>query len=846
MDRSGSGVVSGGSGVVVVGSLGSHAVNSGDSFSPQKEAVTLLSYSNGGGGGRFYQQQGGKTKSSLHQRPPVKKSAEKFFRTLRKRSKSASRLNCEEEARSVHERGLNQSETDVEEDAADGDGDDDVVITYRVNERPPNPGGGGKREKVQLVGFAHHSPDDDSRRPFPPTNLSKSLSPSAGDLLLLECASGGGNGLRGGNRLRGGGARRHLDFGGSVSNLCLLHDSTSSSKPTNFATLKKTSREVKMERERLRMEKMLAKERARLQQERQALHADVSGSPSPRLQLLPSAAANEDPLVMLDRLHGVGGHASNSSSDNDVFGQFVRENQERFAQLVQQHRSAASTLSERVRLQQQQQQLCGAFAGSGGGGGSGVIPLRTSRALSPTTQLLSRQQQESGGDGGAASATASYRSSARSATESSSSSSPKVHHIQIQRESLDCELSEGGKVDVRTQSNAKLQIIVNESANVVAATAAATSTNGVSNKKDFAGSESHSDVGSSCSDNCSGSEGRGDEEEEDETKIESDSSTLSSCNSSAQLSPKCKKSDRPAAATSAAVKDAEKKNKNNNGDKAGGGGDGGSEKSRNGDTRRSAPVAVAEAETEHLAPAAGDATATKQDEKIIEIKTESSAPAAERSAGGGAAKKCLDGESLAVHRSSSSSSRLSSSSSSGFSSIGPPLPLPLHTDRAAAALQKLQQLQQRETTRAAAFHHPTFANHFGFGRPGTGLRANTKTSMELIEDFASNGVMARQQQLFPSVGSFPNLMMSQAATVEAVNAAAVAAASGDAKSESSKASSASGPTTSASAASRKSCKSHSTTSINLNGKMKLKSHTIDYAGSATTNGKGRAAGAYSR
>ena len=75
-----------------------------------------------------------------------------------------------------------------------------------------------------------------------------------------------------------------------------------------------------------------------------------------------------------------------------------------------------------------------------------------------------------------------------------------------------------------------------------------------------------------------------------------------------------------------------------------------------------------------------------------------------------------------VHRSLSTSRRLSSSSS-GFSSIegaaagGSSSSSVPHS----ASLTKLQQLRERR----AAFHHPTFANHFGFGRSGTGLRAKT-------------------------------------------------------------------------------------------------------------------------
>jgi hypothetical protein len=433
------------------GSSGLNA-SSGDSFSGdgKKETVRLLSYANngqsGGGqqsGGRFYQQQSKKySSSSLHAHQPVKKSAEKFFRTLRRRSKSATRLGRSEERGDQFRSETDVEEDDGEEEAAGSDittgyngittGDNVItsennIITYRVNgdkfTRNNADTGSRKKEKVQLVGFSQI--DTSTQQPL----LSKRLSPSAGDLLLLECASArssssssSGGGLGGGHRsrkLRGGGARRNLDFGGSVSNLCF---ESSSNKP-NVGTLK-TSREVKMERERLRMEKMMAKEKSRMQQQQQQ-------------QLLQQDSPSSRPTLFDDRLHPL---SSASSSDNDVFSQFVRENQERFAQLVQQHRAAATTLSERVRLQQQQQ-LCNAFSSTGNG--SSAPSLRTGALQLPLTP----QPQPASGS-----------------NNSEPPSQPKVHHIHIQRESLNCELAGDGQVDVRSESNAKLQIVVNEDA----------------------------------------------------------------------------------------------------------------------------------------------------------------------------------------------------------------------------------------------------------------------------------------------------------------------------------------------------------------------------------------------
>ena len=557
-----------------------------------------------------------------------------------------------------------------------------------------------------------------------------------------------------------------------------------------------------MERERLRMEKMLAKEKSRLQQQLQSPHQQLQPLDSPRLLF------HDDPSALVpDRFHSAS--TSTSSSDNDVFSQFVRENQERFAQLVQQHRVAASTLSERIRLQQQQQ-LCNAFASSG----NNSSPHRIQHQQQQQQQRVSTATAAAAASAASATTSSTTSPASLSNKESSGSQQPKVHHIQIQRESLNCELSGDGQVEVRTESNAKLQIIVNEDAKTVlakttsAATAASSSpvaksvNEGSSSKREDllcgGGSESHSDVGSSCSDEVA----EGSVVDRDDDDGESDSSTLSSCNSSqlsataaSSASPKCK--TRGSSGTAANAKNLQVKDSENKiGDKA-----------EAGDKRET----VTEENKERK----------KEDgEKQVELK----------SGVGATTKKCppsvvtLGGESSAVHRSSSSSSRLSSSSS-GFSSIGPNSS---HVDRASAALQKLQQLQERR----AAFHHPTFANHFGFGRSGTGLRANSKTSMELIDDFATNGIMAKQQQLFPSVGSFPNLMSQTAVMTD--TAGSESTLSSDTHSTATTASSSSSSSTSASA--RRTSKSSSTTTINCNGKLsvaKCKSGAMDYA----TNGK---------
>ena len=57
-------------------------------------------------------------------------------------------------------------------------------------------------------------------------------------------------------------------------------------------------------------------------------------------------------------------------------------------------------------------------------------------------------------------------------SSSSSQSPPRVHHIHIQRENLNCEISGiDGECEVRSESNSKLKIVVNEEAATVEAKA---------------------------------------------------------------------------------------------------------------------------------------------------------------------------------------------------------------------------------------------------------------------------------------------------------------------------------------------------------------------------------------
>ena len=141
---------------------------------------------------------------------------------------------------------------------------------------------------------------------------------------------------------------------------------------------------------------------------------------------------------------------------------------------------------------------------------------------------------------------------------------------------------------------------------------------------------------------------------------------------------------------------------------------------------------------------AGDVTTASRDKKASHSLASSSGSDCHKHSGS------ETGSASGVERSVSGASRLSSSSS-GFSSISTgekqqqqqqqQLASDPFVRSSNAALARLQQLQERR----AAFHHPSFANHFGFGRSGTGLRANSKTSMDesLLLDRR-----AREEELF--------------------------------------------------------------------------------------------------
>ena len=114
-------------------------------------AVTLISYAKNGKAGRAARYNPN-TQTTTYSTPPVvaKKSAEKFFKTFRKRSKSASRLGRSQES-------LDRVGTD------DFRGSDCSLNNYSLRDADcepsirPSPVREKLKEKVTLVGFSSNS-----------------------------------------------------------------------------------------------------------------------------------------------------------------------------------------------------------------------------------------------------------------------------------------------------------------------------------------------------------------------------------------------------------------------------------------------------------------------------------------------------------------------------------------------------------------------------------------------------------------------------------------------------------------------------------------------------------------
>jgi hypothetical protein len=280
------------------------------------EAVTLLSYANSATGTKTVSNNyvhryasncvtpSGSNCYAVAQAPPcVVKKSEKFLRTFRRRSKSATRLR--ESAESSPNRRLSGDDRSrnfggsaltLNDDAAsDVDSKPNASITYVANgERARNPDKCVKPDRVTLVGFATKSS----------CNL---LSLTGGDPALDPRLSG---------------------------------------EKSGFSTLK-TSREVKMERERLRQERLqkLSQEtkdwfdRVRQESKESSLmsaHEKLLSATSVHLAEERARFFDEARQKFHSKMSGSG-----SSSGDEMFGQFVRENQERFSQLLQHNHSSA-------------------------------------------------------------------------------------------------------------------------------------------------------------------------------------------------------------------------------------------------------------------------------------------------------------------------------------------------------------------------------------------------------------------------------------------------------------------------------------------------------------------------
>ncbi|QQP42102.1 FYVE_ RhoGEF and PH domaincontaining protein 4like, partial [Caligus rogercresseyi] len=227
----------------------------------QEDPVTLISYYSGEYSGR------GRLKSNTVVPPVLAKKSERFFKTLRRRSKSASRLG---EPKDIEDKRSN------------------LTITSNGERLKRNPERIKKSDKVTLVGFS---------------SSCNSLSDQEGE------------------------AR------------------SSSKKPHHhrFSTLK-TSREVKMERDRLRQERLskFTQETKdlldKLKSEGSSIHRSIFNNPSGKERFFEEAR---------ERL-GLCAPASGSEegSGNDfIISSFLREHQERFSSLLAtQRRSSASSL----------------------------------------------------------------------------------------------------------------------------------------------------------------------------------------------------------------------------------------------------------------------------------------------------------------------------------------------------------------------------------------------------------------------------------------------------------------------------------------------------------------------
>ncbi|XP_059091707.1 uncharacterized protein LOC131887187 isoform X2 [Tigriopus californicus] len=675
---------------------------------PGKESVTLLSYAcnrSGARPSRYNPKSKCTTSYNSGAVPPVvAKKSDKFFKTFRRRSKSASRLQRDQNSPDFRGSDCSLNTLGFDDDEDRGVDPDLNKLTYSLNGRergpashPSHPEAPKKPDRVTLVGFASHCELDR----FGVDDLA--LSPTRHSPRVARRRFG-----------RKGVAS--LDFGGSTSNLVMSDQQNRS----NFTNLR-TSRDVKMERERLRQEKMSQfKQESRdlFQKMKQESFESFLNETGQRPPLLSGPSLFEERLRALEL-----------ANDTDGFGQLVQENHERFLQLVREQRASAfaSRLSPSPTL----------FGRGGGGGGGGrlssspALSSEEAAAVATTTTTATSSRSSSRGEGLMDSRTLANNNSrqprARGGGADHASSEghhpkPRVHHIQIQRENLSCEVdNNSGQVLLRKESDSKLEIIVKDENPGLAQTrsepvireievqvAGKNSTErlptSISCDKapTIADCEHFSDVGSYCSDDDDDvSEHEGDESRVTDLKTPSTSSTITLNKSSSQeLFGDCGTSE---------LQHNHNSNNNNNNNEPG----------------VIIPCEVIRSKATFSSSL--QSNKAKKPDHLSSVGQD-------------------DNNSSSVQRSLSSSSRLSSSSSGFSSGTSETFNQPPHSGAGPNPGLAPQKLQGAFEKRSVAYYHPTFTNHLGFGRLGTGLRAKTQSSSDVYQ--------FRRESL-QSFGNFP-------------------------------------------------------------------------------------------
>lgn len=275
------------------------------------ESVTLLSYANNYTGSRtisngyvhrFTSNNIVSNGSNFYAVAPpcIVKKSEKFLRTFRKRSKSASRLRASESTDNLAQNNdcnsnFGGSVLTLHEDSFYDQSLGENEITYVANgERAKNPDKCVKPEKVTLVGFATKSTCD-----------------------LFHLTNEGSNEL-------------DLKYQGTT-------------KQSGFSTLK-TSREVKMERERLRQERQQKSSQETKDWFDSKIHQDTNIH---QKSFHVTSAQLEEELARFFEETRQKFH-SRMTSSGEVFNQFVQDNREKLSQLnhqLQQQQQKALLLS---------------------------------------------------------------------------------------------------------------------------------------------------------------------------------------------------------------------------------------------------------------------------------------------------------------------------------------------------------------------------------------------------------------------------------------------------------------------------------------------------------------------